>query len=133
MQAKELNKILLPYILDDTKRTKACRAIVSLWRGGTMTRLEGFVKIFNEIRKSNYKPSPTLLKNFDFWLKVYTPEDMIQAVKNCDSGFWMNTDLSPTKLLRTRNVNGECDYISDLLNYKPKTKVNQEKKLNFVN
>lgn len=120
MTQKEITEILLKQGIEESQAKRASKAVYSYWKGGTMERLTKFVACFNEIRNTRFKPAPNLMKNFDYWLKVYTPEEMIQAIKRCDEGFWMDKDLSPTKLLRTRNTNGDCDYISDLLNYKPK-------------
>jgi hypothetical protein len=120
MHTKEINKTLEKFIPDHTIRDKASKAIFSTWKGGTMARLELFMIEFNKVRGTRYKANPTLLKNFDFWLKTYQPSEIMQAINNCDEGFWMDNDLSPTKLFRTRNTNGECDNIGDLLNYKKK-------------
>lgn len=85
-----------------------------------LEELEGFIFYFNEVRGTKYKPVESLLKNFAHWRGVYSVEEMGQAVKNCHDGSWLDSDLSPTKLLRTKNKNGECDYIGELLNLKPK-------------
>ena len=124
MTQKEIKAALSKHIDDQKVINAAARTVFSLWKGGTMERLEAFVQLFNEIRGTKFKASPTLMKNFDHWLKVYEPHEMVQAVKNCDENFgeWMYNGFSPTKLLRTRNSVGECDYIGDLLNYTPKVK-----------
>jgi hypothetical protein len=134
MTQKDITNILLKQGVGEDLAKRSSKAVFSYWYGGTMERLIKFVEHFNNIRNTKYKPVPNLINNFDYWLKVYSPEEMLQAIKNCDEENWMDKDLSPTKLLRTRNQNGDCDYISDLLNYTPKKKQDVvAKKIQFVN
>lgn len=124
LKTKEIKAVVAKHVDDPKLQGRIAREIFSLWKGGTMERLEGFVDVFNEMRGTKFKATPNLLPNFDYWMKVYTPFDMIQAVENCDKSFgdWMYNGFSPTKLLRRKNASGSCDYIGDLLNHKPKKK-----------
>jgi hypothetical protein len=61
-------------------------------------------------------------KNFLYWLDIYQPNEIEQAIKNHDDTFWMK-NLDPNKILRQRDQKGDAvDYIGQLLNHKPKPK-----------
>lgn len=82
-----------------------------------------FISKYNEITGENKRGSDNDLNNFAFWLKSYTPEEIIQAVKNHDDTFWAKK-INPQWLFRTKDTKGQpVDYIGQLLDHKPKPKM----------
>lgn len=79
-----------------------------------------FLETFNGIRKTNYKTTDQWIKNFIYWREHYTLEEIGKAVGMAKHDRFMDSAMTPTWLFRTRNKNGECDYIGDLLNIKTK-------------
>ena len=72
---------------------------------------------FNEIYKTSYKSTREVEPLLRESLKVHSLEEIQKAVKiaaGSDEEFY-NT-MTPVRLLRTRNKNGLCDYVEDLLN-----------------
>lgn len=73
---------------------------------------------WNKELGTNFKATPKLQNNFDYWHKIYTLEQIKMAAKLAKTKdvFW-NDKITPTKLLRTKNQNGDaCDHIGDMLN-----------------
>lgn len=82
-----------------------------------------FISRYNEITGENKRGSDNDLNNFTFWLKSYTPEEIIQAVKNHDNTFWAEK-INPQWLFRTKDTKGQpVDYIGQLLDHKPKARM----------
>lgn len=84
--------------------------------------VQKFLELFDEVRKTSYaqRSSASILKNYTHWRSIYSLEEMVQAVKNAKSHAFWDEAITPTTLLRTRNKNGPCDNIGDLLNTKTK-------------
>jgi hypothetical protein len=57
-----------------------------------------------------------IAKNLSFWLSVYDIDQICKAVKRAKLDRWFGDKATPELLLRTRNKNGDCDYIGQLLN-----------------
>lgn len=77
-----------------------------------------FISEFCNITGSKVKGSDNDLNNFAFWLKTYSPSEIIQAVKNHDDTFWAEK-INPQWLFRTKDTKGQpVDYIGQLLNHK---------------
>lgn len=77
---------------------------------------EKWLDDFNKICNTNFKTLNILVKNYTQWRKVYTYEEMSMAIQLAHVDEWFKNKLTPQLLLRTRNKNGECDYIGELLN-----------------
>ena len=77
-----------------------------------------FINEFNKITGSKAKGSDNDLNNFTFWLKTYSPTEIVQAVKNHDDTFWAKK-INPQWLFRTKDTKGQpVDYIGQLLDHK---------------
>lgn len=77
-----------------------------------------FINEFNKITGSKAKGSDNDLNNFTFWLKTYSPSEIVQAVKNHDDTFWAKK-INPQWLFRTKDTKGQpVDYIGQLLDHK---------------
>ena len=86
----------------------------------TKTQAQQFLTDFNRIRGTGYKSTASFLANFEFWLTVYSLDEMVKAVERAKDNDWFDDTLNPDLLFRRRNKNGECDYIGQLLNLKPR-------------
>ncbi len=77
---------------------------------------QGVVKAFNLHLKSKFKNYTSFNANLAYWLDIYTPEDIEQAIQNIKfSPFWKDK-MTPVILFRRKNPQGEpVDYISQLL------------------
>lgn len=90
-------------------------------------KAETFLEAFNKLRGTNFRTTLSWSDNFAFWLKSYSLEEIIRAVKLARFDPWMDEVITPELLFRTRNKNGSCDYIGKLLNIK--VKLSEEDKL----
>lgn len=77
-----------------------------------------FLKSFNEIRGTRFNDTGSFLTNFIHWRKTYSLEEMVKAVVLAKHDAFFNKAITPVKLLRTKNKNGECDNVGELLNMK---------------
>lgn len=74
---------------------------------------------YREVRKEPKRKSITsFIKNFTYWRGVYSLEEMIEALDNAHKSPFHDSAMNPDFFFRTRNKNGECDYIGDLLSAK---------------
>ena len=81
-------------------------------------RYSKFILEFNKIKGTKMKGSDNDLNNFTFWLKTYSPTEIVQAVKNHDDTFWAKK-INPQWLFRTKDTKGQpVDYIGQLLDHK---------------
>jgi len=77
-----------------------------------------FIDEYKKIKGGQYRGSDNDLNNFTFWLKTYSPSEIIQAVKNHDDSFWADK-INPQWLFRTKDTKGQpVDYIGQLLDHK---------------
>lgn len=83
--------------------------------------------VFNEVMKTKYTNINSVLKNYEYWLKYYSNEEIETAItKIKNDNFWKDK-MTPTILFRTKNTNKEdVDYIGGLLNRKPELTKKQE-------
>lgn len=79
--------------------------------------LKTFIQKINQLRGTKYKYRESLIGNYMEHRKVHSAEEMLNALDNARH-MWFANDYSPELVLRTRNKNGACDYIEDMLNYK---------------
>ena len=111
------------HIKNDKKEKKDNTHIDKPINDKNRDRYRKFIAKYNEITGDNKRGSDNDLNNFVFWLKSYTPEEIIQAVKNHDSTFWADK-INPQWLFRTKDTKGQpVDYIGQLLDHKPKPKM----------
>lgn len=82
------------------------------------TYTEKIISTFNEVMKTKYRSVDE--KAVEYWLKEFTLDEILAAIKNIPlmgkSEFWASMTL--IKFFRTRNTNGKADYIEQALNYK---------------
>lgn len=88
---------------------------------------EEVLEIFNRIqgREGSNKLTSTrsIEKNLTYWLEIYTIQDIENAVKASQSHHFWKDVLTPEKLFRKKNTNGEdVDRINELLTYRPSKK-----------
>ena len=76
---------------------------------------EKWLKYYNGTKQSNYRTIKQIVKNFKYWREIYSQGEMEIAIELAKMDSFFKDKLTPTLLLRTRNKNGECDYIGDLL------------------
>lgn len=66
------------------------------------------------------------VKNANYWLSIYTPEEIIHAINNWYKfPHWSKDGKNKCELsflFRTKNKNGECNYIEEMLYMDVKTK-----------
>jgi hypothetical protein len=76
---------------------------------------------FNRVTNGKTTSIKTWKTNLAFWLEDYTLGQVLRALdelpelmREDTSGFW--TDMTLTRLFRTKNKNGSADYLEQLLN-----------------
>lgn len=80
---------------------------------------ERLLKLYNQKNNTRYRTYKPLIKNLEYWLNIYTAIDMARAISRMPKlPFFKN--LPPETIFRTRNKNGDCDYIGQMLNMKVK-------------
>ena len=77
-----------------------------------------FLKEFNHLTGSKGISTKAWIDNFIKWRKEYSLKQMGEAVYNARYHQFWKDKLTPVKLFRTRNKNGDCDVIDELLNTK---------------
>jgi len=77
---------------------------------------EKWLEYFNKICKTSYRSIKPIVKNFNYWHEIYSIPEMEIVIQLAQVDDWYKDKLTPTLLLRTKNKNGECDYIGELLN-----------------
>ena len=75
-----------------------------------------YLEHFNFIWGTSQTNTSLLIKPLAFWLKTYTLEQIKQAISNSFTDPFYKDAHTPVLYLRTRNKNGDCDYIGQLLN-----------------
>lgn len=79
------------------------------------------VKAFNTHLGTSFKASGGILPNLDYWLTVYSPQEIEQAIKNIKLDPFWKDKMTPTVLFRRKNPQGEpVDNIGLLINLKEK-------------
>lgn len=82
------------------------------------------LNLFNKLFNKNLKSTPWL-NNYMFWRKTYSLEEILEAITLWHDHGWIWDGVKDPDLelfFRTKNKNGDCDYISRLLNRGGKTK-----------
>lgn len=74
------------------------------------------LKGYNTVFKKNYKSTSVWFKNYVHWRKTYSDKEIATAIVKASEHPWWKDKLTLEKLFRTRNSNGACDYIGELLN-----------------
>lgn len=80
---------------------------------------------FNQTFEKEFRTTASWEDNALFWLETYSLEEIKKAITNWKDNGWFikKGDENPTVLFRTRNKEGKCDYIGDLLNSKKRSMV----------
>ena len=74
---------------------------------------------WNSVMGVNLKSTKSIRSNFDIWRNEYTLEDMMTAIENVPKHHFWADKMKLETLFRTKNKNGDCDYIGELMNYRP--------------
>lgn len=77
--------------------------------------LKNLLDYWNERMGTKYKSVVPLKRNFKLWSEEYTIEEMKRAIDNIPKHPFWKDKMKPETFLRTRNQNGDCDYIGELL------------------
>lgn len=77
---------------------------------------EKILKGYNKYFSKSFKSVKVWYDNYLYWRGIYSYKEIAQAIINAKEDPWWRDKLTLEKLFRTRNKNGECDYIGDLLN-----------------
>jgi len=78
-------------------------------------RGKAFLTRWNEAHKTKYTAWKPISENLEYWLEQYTPEQILQAVKNLALDDFWKDKMTPTIFLRQKNRHGEAvDYIGQL-------------------
>jgi uncharacterized protein YdaU (DUF1376 family) len=86
------------------------------------TSLVEVIDVFNDVTESRYEPNVSLYNNFEYWLGIYSIQEIKTAIKNIRKSKWWAEHGTPTILLRRKNPNGEnVDHIGSLLNIRETT------------
>ncbi len=112
---KEEEEDIKPYLISDYGKVYKTKKDVE-------EAYKTFIGLYNKITNQRKRFSNGNIKNFEYWLKVYPPKEILQAVKNHDKFFWADV-INPEWLFRQRNGVGSVDYIGELLSYSPKPKM----------
>jgi len=91
-----------------------------------------FLEFYNETRKEKRKSIKTWYSNFIIWREVYSLEEMKRAISKANHSVFFDSAMNPDLFFRTKNKNGQCDYIGDLLNTKSKELLEYEKEIEGI-
>lgn len=81
-----------------------------------MEIMDGILKAFNVHLGRKFKSLDNTKNNLVYWLSVYTPSEIEQAIFNSKKHDFWKDKLTPTILFRRKSPQGEpVDYISQLL------------------
>lgn len=76
---------------------------------------------WNEVHGTNFTATTSIENNLAKWLEVYTIEQILAGIPTTKLHHFWKDKLNPTIYLRKKNPRGEeVDYISEMLNYKPR-------------
>lgn len=78
-----------------------------------------YINHYNTIFSKKYKVTDGIKKALENWLKVYTLDEIKTAVNRASFLNTFEANLAkeePIKLLRSKNANGDVDYIGSILN-----------------
>lgn len=89
----------------------------SLSKGGVG---EKFLEAWNKAMGTKYTSFKAFEKNLDYWLTMYTDEEILTAIATVPRHHWWKDKMTPEMFLRKKNPTGEnVDRIGEMLNYKP--------------
>lgn len=85
---------------------------------------EQVLEHFNSLFDRSFKSYVAWQDNYNFWRNIYSLEEIKQAITNWkENGWWVKQGSEElTLLFRTKNKNGKCDYIGELLNSKGRSR-----------
>lgn len=93
--------------------------------------IQEYLEVFNTTYGTKYRNTSSFQKNFLFWRKIYSLEEILRAIKRSPNVFWAS-DPTPELILRTRNKSGECDYIGQILNTKSREQKELEREMEGI-
>lgn len=121
---KKLSKVITTVIKSDNKKlsevrdTKEKKETIQK-KGDLKAEAFEWLEVYKEVRREPKRKSvESFLKNFIIWRKTYSLEEMVEALQKIRPGSFHDQAMNPDYFFRTRNKNGECDYIGDLLSQK---------------
>lgn len=71
---------------------------------------------FNRVFGTRFKNYNSFIKNLEYWLDFYTPNDIVDAIHAAKKDEFWGDKMTPLILFRKTNKAGVCDYIGDMLN-----------------
>lgn len=89
-----------------------------------LTRAEIFsskaIDLFNKTFNKKYKKyQQSDIKNIDYWLDIYTEEEILEAIKKSRFDEWWKDRINPAIYFRKKTTSGDAvDYIGKFLNLK---------------
>ena len=74
------------------------------------------LEFFNQTFSKSLKSTVSWEDNFTYWKEIYSLEEIKKAIENLNNPKWFAKDEPSLELMfRTKNKNGKCDYIQNLL------------------
>lgn len=75
-----------------------------------------FLTRWNEVFKTKFRATEPIKDNLTYWLKSYSLEEILNSIPNIKQDkYWMDKDVGPEWLLRTRDSTGPVDRIGKML------------------
>jgi len=82
-----------------------------------------YINFWNFVFKRKYKPIEALLPNFNYWVKIYSLDEIKKAIEVAHTDKFWADKMKPVILLRRKNPQGEAvDYIGGFINKERKWK-----------
>ena len=82
-----------------------------------------YINFWNFVFKRKYKPIEALLPNFNYWVKIYSLDEIKKAIEVAHADKFWADKMKPVILLRRKNPQGEAvDYIGGFINKERKWK-----------
>lgn len=76
-----------------------------------------YLQEFNKVFNTRYRNYNVFIRNLEYWLDIYEPNDIIDAIHASKRDDFWNDKMKPTIMFRRKSRNGEnIDYIGDFLN-----------------
>jgi phage replication O-like protein O len=81
------------------------------------------LNFYNHLFNKEIRTTSTFEENMDYWMTIYSLDEIKKAMEVAKKDKWWSDKLTPVKLFRKKNTQGEkVDYIGDLLNKETKEK-----------
>lgn len=87
----------------------------------TKDQAQAVLAKWNEVHGTNFTSTTSIEKNLAEWLKDYSLDQILAGIATVKVHHFWHDKMKPDTYLRHKNPRGEdVDYISEMLNYKPK-------------